>query len=108
MFAIILTYEKPLTEIDRLMSAHVQFLEECFRSGLFLAAGRQVPRKGGVILSVGAGREQIEAVMDLDPFVRESAASYEIIEFNTSLHHPALEPFADPKTRTVRDVPGPS
>ena len=43
--------------------------------------------------------------MQHDPFVSEGAATYEIVEFRTSAHHPALAPFADPGTRVVRDAP---
>ena len=105
MFVVTLRYARPLDEIDGLMKDHVRFLEECYRAGVFLASGRQVPRTGGVILAVAASREDIETIMGHDPFVREGAATVEITEFRTSLHHPALAPFADPGTRVVRDTP---
>jgi uncharacterized protein YciI len=105
MFVILLTYERPLAEIDRKMRAHVAFLEECYRAGVFLASGRQVPRTGGVILAVAKSREDLDTVMQHDPFVAEKLASYEIIEFRTSLHHPALARFADSGTRAAKDVP---
>ena len=104
MFVVLLTYQRPLAEIDRAMRAHVAFLEENYRTGLFLASGRQVPRKGGVILALAASRDALDAVMQRDPFVREGLASFEIVEFRTSLHHPALSRFADPGTRAVRGV----
>jgi uncharacterized protein YciI len=105
MFLILLSYERPLAEIDRRMAAHVAFLEECYRAGVFLASGRQVPRRGGVILAVSPSRADLEALMRHDPFVSEGLARCEIVEFRTSLHHPALARFADPGTRAVRDVP---
>lgn len=105
MFVVLLTYERPLAEIDRRMGAHVAFLEEGYRAGVFLASGRQVPRRGGVILAMAPSRADLESVMERDPFVREGLARFEIVEFRTSLHHPALKNFADPGTRTVRDVP---
>jgi uncharacterized protein YciI len=104
MFVVLLTYERPLAEIDRAMQAHVAFLEEGYRAGLFLACGRQVPRRGGVILAVAASREDLEAFVERDPFVLEGLASFEIVEFRTSLHHPALSRFADPRTRAVRGL----
>lgn len=105
MFLVLLTYERPLAEVDRRMGAHVAFLEECYRAGIFLASGRQVPRSGGVILAVAASRADLETVMERDPFVREGLARFEIVEFRTSLHHPILARFADRGTRAVRDVP---
>jgi uncharacterized protein YciI len=104
MFVVLLTYERPLAEIDRAMRAHVTFLEEGYRAGLFLASGRQVPRRGGVILAVAPSPEALESFMQRDPFVREKLATFEIVEFRSSLHHPALSRFADPKTRAVRGL----
>ena len=79
MFVIVLEYRKPLAEVDRLMPEHVAFLEECYRAGAFVACGRQVPRKGGVILALSPSREDLEMIMSHDPFVREGVASFEII-----------------------------
>ena len=45
------------------MKAHVAFLEECYRAGRFIASGRQVPRRGGVILAVATSREEVEGLM---------------------------------------------
>jgi uncharacterized protein YciI len=72
---------------------------------VFLASGRQVPRRGGLILAVAPSRADLETVMQHDPFVREGLARFEIVEFRTSLHHPALARFADPGTRAVRSAP---
>ncbi len=105
MFLVLLEYKKPLDEIDRLMPEHVAFLKKCYAAGAFLASGRQVPRSGGVILAVAPGREDLEELLRHDPFVREGAADFRIVEFKTSLHHPALAAFADKGTRVVRDVP---
>jgi hypothetical protein len=58
-----------------------------------------------VILAVAPTRDELATRMQGDPFVREGAATFEILEFRTSLHHPALAEFADPRTRPVRDVP---
>ena len=102
MFIVTLTYTKPLAEIDRRMREHVAFLEECFRGGVFLAAGRQEPREGGIILAVSPSREDLDEVMRHDPFIRDAVASYGIVEFRSSLHHPCLAPFADRGTRTIR------
>ena len=59
MFVVTLRYTKPLAEIDRRMPEHVRFLEECYRAGVFLVSGRQVPRKGGVILAVGPSKKDL-------------------------------------------------
>ena len=102
MFVVILTYSAPLERIDELMRDHVGFLEQCYQAGVFVASGRQVPREGGVILACAPSKADLEEIMEHDPLVRAEAASFEIIEFRTSLHHPALAPFADRGTRAVK------
>lgn len=101
MFLVLLRYERPLAEIDRLMPDHVAFLEKGFEQGLFLLAGRRDPREGGVILARAPSAEALAGLMELDPFVREGVASFEILSFRSSLHRPELAPFADPGTRPV-------
>ena len=101
MFVITLTYVKPLKEIDALMNAHVAFLETQFHKGTFVAAGRQDPRVGGIILARNSTRAALDALMRQDPFVTAQAATFTITEFRTSLHHPDFKPLADAGTRTV-------
>jgi uncharacterized protein YciI len=81
---ILLRYIVPLDEIDRLMSAHVAWLEKGYAEGIFLAAGRQVPRTGGVILARGH-KTEVEVLAATDPFVTDGAAEAEVIEFIASL-----------------------
>ena len=105
MFVILLDYVEPLEAIDAAMKEHVAFLERCYAAGVFLVSGRRVPREGGVILAVAPNREDLDEIMAHDPFIVRRLARYEIVEFRTSLHHPALAAFADPKTRPAREVP---
>lgn len=49
--------------------------------GNFLASGHKVPRDGGIILTRAISREEIEAIIALDPFHRCSVADYQITEF---------------------------
>ena len=84
MFIVLLTYDKPVGEIDRLMQEHVRFLQQHYDAGLFVASGRRVPRTGGVILARGTDKQSLEAIMAGDPFVREGAARFEVIEFTPS------------------------
>ena len=84
MFVIELTYKVPLAEIDAHMVAHVKFLKKHYASGNFLVSGRKIPRDGGIILAVGASREQIEAIVQEDPFHARGLADFRIIEFRAS------------------------
>ncbi len=85
MFIISLTYIKPLEEVETLLEEHVAYLKEQYSLGNFLASGRKVPRTGGIILARGASREEIEAIIALDPFHRCSVADYEITEFSPTM-----------------------
>jgi uncharacterized protein YciI len=84
MFVIELTYKADLADIDARMTAHVRFLKKYYASGNFLVSGRKIPRDGGVILAVGKNREQIEAIVQQDPFYTHGLADFRIIEFRAS------------------------
>ncbi|MDP9931722.1 uncharacterized protein YciI [Variovorax paradoxus] len=91
MFIVTLTYIRPLEELDVLMDAHMTWLRKHYESGLFLASGRQVPRKGGVIFARSGERAALEAVLARDPFVQNGVATTEVIEFVPSMTAPATE-----------------
>jgi uncharacterized protein YciI len=84
MFVLLLTYTKPLPEVDALMREHVAWLDEHYDAGRFLVSGRQIPRTGGVILARGEDREELEALAASDPFVRGDVATCEVIQFRAS------------------------
>jgi uncharacterized protein YciI len=66
------------------MAAHVVFLKKYYASGNFLVSGRKIPRDGGIILAVGKSRQQIEAIVQEDPFCALGLADVRIIEFRAS------------------------
>ena len=84
MFVIELTYKAALREIDAHMAAHVIFLKKYYASGNFLVSGRKIPRDGGIILAVGKSRQQIEAIIQEDPFHTRGLADFRIVEFRAS------------------------
>ena len=90
MFLILLTYKKPLSEIDELIPAHMAWLAEHYATGEFLLSGRKEPRTGGVILTNTHSRGRAEGIAHSDPFVRHDAADCEIVEFIASTAAPAL------------------
>jgi uncharacterized protein YciI len=83
MCLILLTYVRPLDEVDALLPAHAAWLEQGFAQGVFLLAGRRDPRTGGVIVVRGA-RDAVAAVADTDPFVAGGVATAEIVAFSAS------------------------
>jgi uncharacterized protein YciI len=85
MFLVVLSYSKPLTEVDRFAAEHRAFLDRYYASGNFLLSGRREPRTGGVILCVARSRSEVEDIVRDDPFYREKIAEYEIVEFVPTL-----------------------
>lgn len=84
MFVLLLTYVRPLPEVDALMREHVAWLNEQYDAGRFLVSGRRIPRTGGVIVARGDDRAQIEALAATDPFVSGGVATCEVIQFRAS------------------------
>ena len=92
VFVLLLTYVKPLDEVDALMRDHMAWLRENYDAGRFVVSGRQIPRTGGVILARGDDREEIEAIAASDPFVRGGVATCEVVQFRASQSAPGFEP----------------
>lgn len=88
MFIVILQYIKPLTFIENYLNEHRQFLDEAYKRELFVASGPKNPRDGGIILSHMKDREQLEAILQQDPFYIHKVAEYQIIEFIPNKYHP--------------------
>ena len=84
VFVLVLTYVKPLPDVDALMRKHMAWLDEQYAAGRFVVSGRQIPRTGGVILARGDDREEIEALAASDPFVSGGVATCEVIQFRAS------------------------
>lgn len=91
MFIANLTYIRPLEEVDELVPAHIEFLDEHYASGAFIVSGRKVPRTGGVILIAGNDRAAVIDILDKDPFKQAGVSQYELIEFLPTKMQPALE-----------------
>jgi uncharacterized protein YciI len=84
MFVIELIYKADLATIDAHMAAHMRFLKKYYAAGNFVVSGRKIPRDGGIILAVGESREDIQAIVEQDPFCSRGLADFRIIEFRAS------------------------
>lgn len=91
MFIFSLTYVKPLSDVERLLPAHIEFLDEHYKKHLFLCSGRKVPRTGGIILCNCTNMSEAKVIMEKDPFYKEGIAQYEIIEFVPSKSSEAFQ-----------------
>ncbi len=91
MFIINLTYKTELEKVDQFLAEHVEYLNQQYESGHFLASGRKIPRTGGIILSNVSSKTQLEKIISADPFRKNDLADYEITEFVPSKTSKALE-----------------
>lgn len=85
MFIAILTYKKPLVDVDHFLQAHRDFLAKQYAAGNLITSGPRVPREGGVIMLRAENREKAEAVLSLDPFNINDIADYQLVEFVPTL-----------------------
>lgn len=85
MFIAILTYKKPLSEVDRYLAAHREYLARHYAAGDFIASGPQTPRIGGVIMMRADNREAVDAIIAEDPFNINAVADYQIVEFTPTM-----------------------
>ena len=85
MFIAILTYKKPLDEVDQFLHAHREYLANHYADGDFIASGPQNPRVGGVIMMKAESREAVDAIIAEDPFHINGIADYQIVEFTPTM-----------------------
>lgn len=90
MLVLSLTYIAPLDQVDRHITAHMEWVKAGYDSGMFLVSGRKDPRTGGVILARGE-RKAVEAHVATDPFAIAGVATYDVTEVVLSRTAPGLE-----------------
>lgn len=84
MIIVTLTYKKPLTEVDKFLSPHIEFLDKFYSQRKFLASGRRENRVGGVIIILSNDIDEAKEIIKLDPFYQNDIASYEFLKFEPS------------------------
>jgi uncharacterized protein YciI len=91
MFVVLVTYTKPIEEIDKVLVPHRQFLDTLYADGILLASGPQNPRTGGVLVAKGMDRGVLESLLKADPFHTHGVATYQLIEFDPVKYAKALD-----------------
>ncbi|MEE9098473.1 YciI family protein [Pseudarthrobacter phenanthrenivorans] len=94
MYVVSLTYRVPQEIVDFHNDAHIAWLQKAFDDGVFIAAGRKIPRTGGLLLSQ-AERETLDASLALDPFYTNGVADFEVLEFHAGRVAPGFENLLD-------------
>lgn len=81
MIIVQLTYKAPLTEVDKYLQAHREFLDYYYKQGLLLASGPMSPRTGGIIIALTKDKAGLETIFQKDPYYLAEIADYKFIEF---------------------------
>jgi uncharacterized protein YciI len=70
--------------------AHDEYLDTNTKAGKFLLVGGLTARPGGMVLANINSRDELQAIIAEDPFVREHLVDIEEIEFKPSRYHESL------------------
>ena len=82
MFIANLKYKKSIEEVNKVLEAHLEYLDKYFEKEKFICTGKKsFPELGGVILFDSNNLEEAKKILYEDPFYVEEIADYEIIEF---------------------------
>ena len=82
MFIANLKYKKSMEEVNKVLEAHLEYLDKYFEKEKFICTGKKsFPELGGVILFNSNNLEEAKKILYEDPFYIEEIVDYEIIEF---------------------------
>ena len=81
VFVCLSEYLVSLDELTAHVADHLAWITGHAASGRVLAAGRQSPATGGVILMRGESRAEIEAILATDPYTQRGLGRYAVVEF---------------------------
>lgn len=95
MFIVQITYKAPISEVDKYLQAHREFLDYYYKQGLLLASGPLKPRTGGIIIAMTTDRKHLDAILQKDPYYLAEIADYQLIEFTPVKHCDALKDIID-------------
>lgn len=91
MFLLIGRYTAPIDEVERHLDGHREWVRTHAEAGHFIAAGREVPFGGGLIVATGVTRADLDLWIQDDPFVVHAVAQYDIREYEMVFAAPGTE-----------------
>lgn len=90
MFVISGSYKVPIEEVERVLPKHWEFLDKLKNQGILVFSGPMQPRTGGVIIFNLDSREEVDKLLERDPFYIEHIVDYNIIQFRPTKAPDAL------------------
>lgn len=91
MFIVQLTYKTAISEVDKYLQAHREFLDYHYKQGLLVASGPMKPRTGSIIIAATKDKAHLESMLQQDPYYLAEITDYQIIEFTPVKHCEALK-----------------
>ena len=82
----------PFEEFRHLEPAHHAFLQKGYDDGFFLFSGPQIPAHGGFLVARAQSREELDALLAEEPFVKAKKMRFSrVTEFAPLLFQPVLK-----------------
>ena len=91
MFLLLGRYLKPADEVEAPLDAHRAWVRDHVVAGVFIAAGREIPLQGGLIVATGVTRDEVDAIIAKDPYFIQNVAEYDVREYDVVLATPGTE-----------------
>jgi uncharacterized protein YciI len=85
VYLMISTYLVPLDEVAKVRDEHLAYLDDLIGQGKLVAAGRQEPPVGGMVLLDVADEATAREVISQDPYVLRGIAEYEARGWNPTV-----------------------
>jgi len=82
MFVVLLKFSDNKNKAGELMDGHNQWIKDGFDDGVFLLVGSLQPGLGGSVIAYNSSLSELEARVNLDPFVAENVVTAEIHEID--------------------------
>ncbi|QDD66712.1 hypothetical protein EJD96_22385 [Herbaspirillum seropedicae] len=76
IFSIVLTYLRPIEEVNQHLDTHKAWLADNLRQGRILLAGPLAAGGGGLVLAACADEAELAAMMAQDCFIAQGVARY--------------------------------
>ena len=91
MFLLLGRYLKPADEVEAHLDAHRTWVRDHVEAGVFIAAGREIPLQGGLIVATGVTRDEVDAIIAKDPYFIQKVTEYDVREYDVVLATPGTE-----------------
>jgi uncharacterized protein YciI len=91
MFIVQLIYKAAISEVNKYLQAHREFLDYHYKQGLLLLSGPMKPRTGSIIIAATNDKTLLESMLQQDPYYLAEIADYQIIEFTPVKHREELQ-----------------